>query len=145
MKIFLCPIAYKKSSKTGKILSVLLCVLFVTVLISQLCAHLAHRSIPTSSSAIVPSAQSGITLTARAVGLTDDVVIYVNGEPAARFENGKAELTIEQPSAIEVLCPDEADIVISVAATDGITILKDASEIVCKRGMNFICRCYRTQ
>lgn len=145
MKIFLCLESCKKSSRTGRILSVLLCILVVATIISQLCVHLAHRSMPVSTSDITPSVQSGITLTARCGYPTDDVVIYVNGEQAARFENGKAKLDIEQPSAIEVMCPDETDLTVTIAASDGITVLQDASEIVCKRGMNFICRCYRTQ
>lgn len=140
MKIFLSS---NHRFKPQKLFAFLFSALAATLLVSQLHTFISQRSVPASST---PSVQNGpsVMLTLHGSHPEDSVSVYVNGEQTARFSDGKVSLSPSIASVIEVMSESDAVFEVSAEAGEGTALLMDKGSVVCGKGMNYICRCYRT-
>ena len=141
MKIFYIPSKTAKLFKGRNFLYFFLTVIFATLVTSQLVSHIKNISEPAASQTM---AQSIFTVTLDVSGALpqEKPMIVVNGEDYAPLISKSSLVELERPSVIEIFCDSDADFSVSVRPSVGTTVVMSDDKKACKKGMNYICRCF---
>ena len=141
MKIFFVSKKMVNHLKGKYILLFSICLLAFLLFAFQLISHFENSSSPAMSQSIAQTSFS-VTLTPKGIIPKEGTMIFVNGEEYAPLLSGSNLVELSRPSAIEVFCQTDADFRLTVKASPGTTLIMPEAYLQCKKGMNYICRCF---
>lgn len=141
MKIFFVSKKMINRLKSKHILIFSICILAFLLFGFQLISHFKMSSSPAMSQSIAQTSFS-VTLTPEGTLPKEGAMIFVNGEEYAPLLLGSNLVELSRPSAIEVFCQTDADFCVTVKASPGTTLIMPETDLQCKKGMNYICRCF---
>ncbi|MBR2405239.1 MAG: hypothetical protein IKA95_06240 [Clostridia bacterium] len=142
MKIFLSSSRSAKKSVFKMVFSLTVVFVCVALFVSQCYFAFVRRSVPASATEIVMDHFSVALYTDSALP-KDSVWVCVNGEETALFVDGRAQITLDRPSVIEVMSSCNLPFDVKLTASDSTAVISSSDTITCTKGINYICRCYR--
>lgn len=141
MKIFFITPKFFKKLKGKNVFLAFICVVFLMLFTFQLVSRLKISVSPAMSESVVQSKFS-VTLTARGTASKEGAMILLNGEEYAPLSDTSVSVELDRPSVIEIFCETDADFSVSAKASPGTTLIMKEASIKCKKGVNYICRCF---
>ena len=141
MKIFFVPSKIPKIFKGKYVFNFCIIVLSVTLLSAQFISHIKNAAEPAMSQYVEKSGFS-VTLNVSGNIPSEGAMVMVNGEEYAPLGSPASVIELERASVIEIFCENDADFSVSVRPSVGTTVIMPDEKAVCKKGMNYVCRCF---
>ena len=138
MKIFFIS---PKNSKASLGFYFVIFILFFSLALFQLVSHIKNISKPVVSQKISQSAFS-VTLDVSGTLPSNGAMIMVNGEAYFPLLSQSTSVELERTSVVEIFCRDDVNFSVVVRPAAGTSVITNGGEIMCKRGMNYICRAF---
>lgn len=141
MKIFFITPKFLKKIKGKNIFLSCICVVFLMLFTFQLVSRFEASVSPAMSQSVVQSKFS-VTLTPNGTASKEGAMILLNGEEYAPLLDIPVSVELDRPSVIEVFCETDADFSVSARASEGTTLIMKEASTKCKKGVNYVCRCF---
>lgn len=141
MKIFFIAPKFLKIRKGKNVFLASICIAFLMLFIFQLVPRFKNSVSPAMSQSVAQSRFS-VTLNTRGTIAKEGATILLNGEEYAPLSSGGVTVELDRPSVIEIFCGTDPDFSVSAKASDGTTLIMSENFIKCKKGVNYICRCF---
>lgn len=141
MKIFFVSPKFLKRLKGKNIFLSCIFIVFLLLFTFQLVSRLKVSVSPAMSQSVVQSKFS-VTLTPKGTASKEGATILLNGEEYAPLSDTPVSVELDRPSVIEIFCETDADFSVSAIASEGTTLIMEEASSKCKKGVNFICRCF---